>query len=127
MTTDTKKFTSTHEWLACVGEEMIIGITDHAQQLLGDLVFVELPEIGNTVKAGEELGVVESVKAASDFYAPISGTITAINEKVRQDVALINQSPEDAGWLVKIKANNPDELGKLLDKDQYQHQISEEH
>lgn len=127
MTSNTKKFTSTHEWLASMGDEMIMGITDHAQQLLGDLVFVELPEIGCNIKAGEELGVVESVKAASDFYAPISGTVTAVNEKVRQDVALINQSPEDAGWLVKIKANNPDELNQLLDKDQYQNQIGEEH
>jgi len=127
MANDTKKFTSTHEWLAPSNEDMIIGITFHAQQLLGDLVFVELPEIGREVKAGEELGVVESVKAASDFYAPISGTVTGINEKVREDVALINQSPEDIGWLVKIKASNPNELAELMDNDQYQNQITQEH
>jgi glycine cleavage system H protein len=127
MANDTKKFTSTHEWLAPIDDDMVVGITFHAQQLLGDLVFVELPEIGHQVKAGDELGVVESVKAASDFYAPISGTITAVNEKVRQDVALINQSPEEDGWLVKIKANNPNELAELLDSDQYQRQIAQEH
>jgi glycine cleavage system H protein len=127
MANDTKKFTSTHEWLAQIDDDMVVGITFHAQQLLGDLVFVELPEIGRQVKAGDELGVIESVKAASDFYSPISGTVTAVNENVRQNIALINQSPEDAGWLVKIKANNPNELTELLDSDQYQGQIAQDH
>ena len=121
------KFTSTHEWLLSEGHDMTIGITDHAQQLLGDLVFVELPEVGLHVKAGDELGVVESVKAASDFYAPISGTITAINSAVQQDAALVNQSPEQAGWLVKIKASNPNELAELLNAEQYLHHVAEGH
>ena len=123
----TKKYTTTHEWLDTAHEEITIGITDHAQQLLGDLVFVELPEIGRMVQAKEEIGVVESVKAASDFYAPISGTIVAVNETVRNNVALINQSPEESGWLIKIKASNLDELNHLLDQNQYQHHIAEEH
>lgn len=106
---------------------MTIGITDHAQQLLGDLVFIDLPEIGRDVKAGDELGVVESVKAASDFYAPISGTVVAINEAVQQNAALVNQSPEQTGWLVKIKASNPNEIAELLSAEQYQHHIAEDH
>jgi glycine cleavage system H protein len=123
----TKKYTTTHEWLDTAHEEITIGITDHAQQLLGDLVFVELPEIGRMVQAKEEIGVVESVKAASDFYAPISGTIVAVNETVRNNVALINQSPEESGWLIKIKASNLDELNHLLDQNQYQQHVAEEH
>ena len=121
------KFTATHEWLLPEGHDMTIGITDHAQQLLGDLVFIDLPEIGRDVKAGDELGVVESVKAASDFYAPISGTLVAINEAVQQNAALVNQSPEQTGWLVKIKASNPNEIAELLSAEQYQHHIAEDH
>lgn len=127
MTNDTTKYTSTHEWLTIINGEIVVGITNHAQQLLGDLVFVELPEVGKQVKAGEELGVVESVKAAADFYAPISGTITEVNENISKNVALINQSPEEEGWLVKMKADNMDEIFQLLDKNQYQHHITEDH
>ena len=121
------KFTATHEWLLPEGHDMTIGITEHAQHLLGDLVFIEMPEVGRDVKAGDELGVVESVKAASDFYAPISGTVVAINEAVQQNAALVNQSPEQAGWLVKIKASNPNEIAELLSADQYQQNIAEDH
>ena len=98
------KFTRTHEWLKSNGTEMTIGITEHAQQLLGDMVFVELPEKGDEVNAGDELGVVESVKAASDFYAPISGVVIAVNQQVSENPALVNSDPYGAGWLVKIKA-----------------------
>lgn len=120
------KYTRTHEWLQIDKETMIIGITDHAQQLLGDMVFVELPEEGAEVKAGQELGVVESVKAASDFYAPISGKVTAVNLQVSENPALVNTDPYGAGWLVKIKANNPDDINNLLDESQYQNEIAEE-
>src|SRR5262245_61930952 len=101
------KFTHTHEWLENNGKEITVGITDHAQQLLGDMVFVELPQEGDEVKAGDELGVVESVKAASDFYAPISGVVVAINQKVSENPALVNSDPYGAGWLVKLRASNP--------------------
>lgn len=120
------KFTKTHEWLKEEGNEVIIGITDHAQQLLGDMVFVEMPEPGDEVHAGEELGVVESVKAASDFYAPISGIVSEINDAVVENPALVNTDPYATGWLVKLKPKNPSEINALLSQDQYQNEIAEE-
>ena len=92
------KFTSTHEWLQVAQDDMIIGITDHAQQLLGDMVFIELPHAGQEVQAGQELGVVESVKAASDFYAPISGVVIAVN-----DAAADNLAEVEAAWAAEIE------------------------
>ena len=121
------KFTTTHEWLKKGQDEVTIGITEHAQQLLGDMVFVELPEIGDMVNAGEELGVVESVKAASDFYAPISGVVTAVNEAVASNPALVNTDPYNEGWLVKLKPSQLNEINNLLSADQYQNEIAEEH
>ncbi|WP_058534382.1 glycine cleavage system protein GcvH [Legionella saoudiensis] len=121
------KFTSTHEWLKEEQSEVVIGITDHAQQLLGDMVFVELPEIGDAVDAGDELGVVESVKAASDFYAPISGIVTAINEAVVENPAIVNTDPYNAGWLVKLKPSDLSEIDNLLTAEEYQNETAEEH
>ena len=120
------KFTVTHEWLKTGQDEVTVGITDHAQQLLGDMVFVELPEIGDAVNAGQELGVVESVKAASDFYAPVSGVVTAVNEAVVENPALVNSDPYVAGWLVKMKPSHLNEINELLNADQYQNEIAEE-
>lgn len=120
------KFTSTHEWLKNEQEEVTVGITDHAQELLGDMVFVELPEIGDEVNAGQELGVVESVKAASDFYAPVSGVVTAVNDAVVKNPAIVNHDPYHEGWLVKLKPTHPDEINDLLSADQYQNEIAEE-
>ena len=120
------KFTKTHEWIKEEQYEVIVGITEHAQELLGDMVFVELPEVGDTVQAGDELGVVESVKAASDFYAPVSGVVTAINEEVVAEPSLVNSDPLHTGWLVKLKPNNPEELNNLLSADEYQNDIAEE-
>ncbi|WP_028388832.1 glycine cleavage system protein GcvH [Legionella fairfieldensis] len=120
------KFTRTHEWLRLEGEEMVVGITEHAQQLLGDMVFVELPEVGDEINAGEELGVVESVKAASDFYAPVSGQVTAVNQEVSENPALVNSDPYGTGWLVKIRPANVTELNGLLNADQYQNEIAED-
>jgi glycine cleavage system H protein len=121
------KFTSTHEWLREGQDEVTVGITEHAQELLGDMVFVELPEVGDKVNAGEELGVVESVKAASDFYAPISGVVTAVNELVVENPSLVNTDPYTSGWLVKLKPSHPDEITTLLNAEQYQKEISEDH
>lgn len=121
------KFTSTHEWVSNDQDEMIMGITQHAQQLLGDMVFVDLPQIGDEIHAGDELGVVESVKAASDFYAPISGTVIAVNENVNENPALVNSDPYGAGWLVKIKANDSEELMELMDAEEYEDEIAEDH
>ena len=120
------KYTKTHEWLRENDNEMTIGITEHAQKLLGDLVYVELPAIGHQRNAGDEIGVVESVKAASDFYAPVSGIIVGINEKISEDPGLVNQSPYEDGWLIKIKATDSTEFETLLDADQYNSELAKE-
>lgn len=121
------RFTKTHEWIKSDSVDMVMGITDHAQQLLGDMVFVDLPQVGDEISAGDEMGVVESVKAASDFYAPISGVITAVNQQVNADPALVNSDPYGGGWLVKIKASDSEEINSLLNDEQYQKEIAEDH
>lgn len=121
------RFTKTHEWLKVGEEDVTIGITEHAQQLLGDMVFIELPEEGDEVKKGDELGVVESVKAASDFYAPVSGVVTAVNQAANENPALVNSEPLGAGWLVKMRLSDPEELKTLLTQEQYQQEITEDH
>lgn len=114
------KYTTTHEWVdRQSSEEMTIGITDHAQKLLGDVVFVELPKVGDKIIAGKEFGVVESVKAASDLYSPISGEVIAINDQLAADPALINQDAYQTGWMIKIKPTNQDDFEKLLDATAY--------
>ena len=121
------KFTETHEWLDSSAEDMLIGITDHAQQLLGEMLYVELPQVGDEINAGDELGVLESVKAASDFYAPISGVVVAINEQVNENPALVNSDPYGAGWLIRMRANDLDEINALLDDEEYHNAIAEDH
>lgn len=118
------KFTSTHEWLKEEQGEVTVGITDHAQELLGDMVFVELPRVGDEFHAGDELGVVESVKAASDFYAPMSGVVTAVNNEVVDKPELVNSAPYTSAWLVKMKPTQMSEMEKLLTLDQYQTEIA---
>lgn len=121
------KFTKTHEWLKPTeAEDWMMGITEHAQKLLGDMVFIELPDLGRSVHKGEEMGVVESVKAASDFYSPVAGVITEINQAVLDNPALVNQDPEGEGWLIKIKPNDRQTGDNLLDADEYQREIREE-
>lgn len=113
-------YTSSHEWVKDEGDDTVtIGITDHAQELLGDLVFVELPEIGDNIEAGGEAGVVESVKAASDIYSPVSGEVIEINEDLNDSPELINEQPYDAGWIYKIKLSNSAEMDDLLNEDGY--------
>lgn len=121
------KFTSTHEWLKLEQDEGIIGITDHAQELLGDMVYVELPEIGKEFNAGDEMGVVESVKAASDFYAPISGVVIAVNSEVVDNPGIVNSDPYHSGWLVRIKPSNLNEANELLNANQYEEEIAKGH
>lgn len=113
------KFTQTHEWIEPGQTDMRVGISNHAQKLLGALVFVELPEAGRHVQAGEEIGVVESVKAASDFYAPITGTITAINSNLQDKPEMINEDPYGEGWLVRIKPDSASDLDTLLSNNDY--------
>lgn len=98
-----KHYTPTHEWIEVDGDEGTVGISDHAQKELGEIVYVELPKIGEEVEKGEEVCVLESTKAAADVYSPASGRIIAINEAVRQTPSLINRAPESAGWLYKLK------------------------
>ncbi len=117
------KYAKSHEWIRAAGEEGTVGITDHAQHELTDVVFVELPEPGKKVKAGEACAVVESVKTASDIYTPVTGEITAVNKAVTENPALVNTEPYAGGWLFKIKLANPAELNSLLSADQYQAQI----
>ncbi len=119
------KYTKSHEWLRIEDDGLItIGISDHAQALLGDLVFVELPEAGTEFVAGDECCVVESVKAASDVYMPISGEIVEINEALADEPEIINSSPYDNGWLFKMRAS-AEELDDLMDADAYQAEIDE--
>ena len=114
------KYTKSHEWVRVEGDGTItVGITDHAQELLGDLVFVELPEVGKEFAAEQEAAVVESVKAASDVYAPISGTVTSVNTSVSDSPEAVNQDAY-AAWLFKMKPDNTADLDKLLDAAAYQ-------
>jgi len=113
-------FTQSHEWVEPEGEVRRVGITDHAQHLLGDIVFTELPKVGQQVKMGESMLVVESPKAAADVYAPLSGQIVEVNSALEADPATINRSPYEDGWLVKIKPSMPAEANSLLDHANYQ-------
>lgn len=112
-------FTEDHEWISVEGGVATVGITIHAQEQLGDLVFVDLPEVGRTVSKGEGIVVVESVKAASDVYAPVDGEVVEVNDAVSSDPALINQAAEGEGWLFKLKLSNEGQLSGLLDKAGY--------
>jgi len=115
------KFSETHEWSLDNGDGTItMGISNQAQGFLGDVVFVDLPEVGDEVEAGETFSLVESVKAASDLYAPVTGEIVEINEELEDSPELINESPYSAGWIVKIKMSDTAELDELLSNDDYQ-------
>jgi glycine cleavage system H protein len=113
------KFTEDHEWIRIEGDIGTIGITDYAQEQLGDVVYVELPDVGRKVEKGKDMAVVESVKAASEVYAPVSGSVTAINEKLTAEPATVNSAAMGDGWFVKIKLSNPSELDKLMDEAAY--------
>lgn len=114
------KYLESHEWVRDQGDgTVLVGITDHAQDQLGDVVFVELPEVGSVLAAGDDLGVVESVKAASDIYAPVAGEILEINEALEESPELVNSDPYTEGWFVKIKLADADELNSLMDAQGY--------
>lgn len=114
------KYAATHEWVRIEGDLIVTGISDHAQDALGDLVYVESPEVGRQVTAGEPVGVVESVKTASDIHAPISGTVVEINEALDDDPDFVNDDPYGKGWIYKIKADNPADVEKLLNHTEYE-------
>ena len=115
------KYAKTHEWVANEGDLITVGISDHAQELLGDIVYVELPEIGRLVELNESIAVIESVKAASDIYAPLAGTVEAVNEALESEPTLVNSAPYEAGWLFKIRISaDTVDTNHLLDFETYQ-------
>ena len=120
-----KKFTKDHEWIDVEGDVARIGITNYAQEQLGDVVFVELPEAGRQFQQGNDAAVVESVKAASEVYAPVSGEIVEPNTKLEDDPALVNQDPAESGWFFTMKVSNPDELNDLMDEAAYADYVTE--
>ena len=113
------KYTPDHEWVLVDGDTVTVGITHHAQDALGDVVFVDLPEIGKSFAQKDVAGVVESVKAAADVYMPVSGAITEVNEDLRNDPSLANSDPLGKGWFFKVKLSNPAEVDALLDETAY--------
>lgn len=117
------RFTETHEWIALEKEVGTVGITSFAQQELGEIVYVQLPEIGREVAAGEEIAVLESTKAAADIYAPVSGEVIAVNDALSRSTEPLNVSSEQEGWLFKIRIKDRSEYDSLLDRHQYQEQI----
>jgi len=121
------RYASTHEWVRNEGDgTYTIGISEHAQELLGDMVFVEVPDVGDVVATGDDVAVAESVKAASDVYAPMSGEVVAVNEDLEDTPELVNSDPYGDGWLFRIKAEDPEEFDGLLDAEGYENSIDEE-
>lgn len=120
------KYTEEHEWVLIEDETVTIGITDFAQDALGDVVFVELPEEGTMVETGKSFGVVESVKAVSDIYAPVSGEVVEVNEELPDTPEIVNSSPYEDGWMVKVKLDDPAELDDLLNAEAYKAFVEEQ-
>ncbi len=121
------RYATSHEWVRNDGDGIVtVGITEHAQELLGDMVFVELPEVGESVSAGDDVAVAESVKAASDIYAPVSGEIVEVNEDLEDSPELVNSDAYGDGWMFKIKLDDASELEALLDAEGYENSIDED-
>lgn len=114
------KYASTHEWVKIEGDLVVTGISDHAQDALGDLVYVEAPEVGTELTAGQQAGVVESVKTASDIHAPISGVVVEVNEALEEDPDFVNDDPYNKGWIYKIKPHDMADVEELLSSEQYE-------
>jgi glycine cleavage system H protein len=121
------RFTTDHEWIRLQGDLAVIGITDYAQSQLGDVVYVELPEIGRQVEKGKEAAVVESVKAASEVYAPVSGEVAEVNDAITADPAKVNADPMGEGWFIKLRLSDPEELDGLMDEEAYQRFVEGQH
>jgi len=120
----TTYFTRDHEWIRVEGDQATVGISDHAQEALGDIVYAEVPDAGKQLSKGAEAAVVESVKAASDVYAPVSGEVTEGNPAIADDPAIINRDPEGEGWFFKLKLSNPGELDGLMDEAAYREWVT---
>ena len=121
-----KKYSKEHEWIQADGDSATIGITEHAQEQLGELVFVQLPEVGQSLSVGDEAATVESVKAASEVYAVVSGTVSEVNETLNDAPETVNSAAEGDGWLYKVTLANPQELDDLMDKTAYDKFVAEE-
>lgn len=122
---ETCRYLKTHEWARAEGGEALVGVSDHAQKEITDVVFVELPKVGRKVAKGEAVAVVESVKAAFDIYSPVSGEISAVNDAVAKDPALVNRSPHEEGWLFRVRMSDPRDLEGLMDFPAYQEFLKE--
>ncbi|KAH7838599.1 hypothetical protein Vadar_028791 [Vaccinium darrowii] len=120
------KYADSHEWVKVEGNSAVVGITDHAQDHLGDVVYVELPEVGAPVTQGGSFGAVESVKATSDINSPVSGTVVEVNEELSSSPGLVNASPYETGWIIKVEISNAEELKSLMDSEQYSKFCEEE-
>ena len=120
------RYTREHEWVLVEGSKATIGITDFAQHELGEVVFVELPKVGDSVTQGESFGTIESVKAASDIYAPVSGEVTEINDELTESPELINDDPYGDAWLIRVEMSDPSEFDQLMTADDYKHYVEEE-
>tara|TARA_B100000614_G_scaffold76334_1_gene68191 strand:- start:5003 stop:5386 length:384 start_codon:yes stop_codon:yes gene_type:complete len=118
------KYASSHEWVRVEGDTAVIGISDHAQQELTDLAFIELPEVGTALSSGDACGVVESVKTASDIYAPVSGEVTEINDALESEPGIVNEDPYGDGWFYRIRLSNADEVEDLLTPEDYAEQVN---
>jgi len=123
----TLRFTKDHEWVRLDGDLAVVGITDYAQSQLGDVVYVELPEIGRRVEQGKEAAVVESVKAASEVYAPVSGEVAEVNEALAADPAMVNADAMGDGWFLKVRLDDPKQLDGLMDEAAYKRLLEEQH
>jgi len=126
MTPNDRRYNKSHEWVRIEGDAAVVGITDHAQEALGDITFVELPAVGDTVTQGAECGAIESVKAAEDLYSPISGVVAEVNLELEDSPEIINEDPYGKGWMFKVKDFDPAEAGKLMDAAAYDKMVEEE-
>ncbi|HEY7725028.1 MAG TPA: glycine cleavage system protein GcvH [Anaeromyxobacteraceae bacterium] len=123
---DDLKYTREHEWCRVEGSRALVGITDHAQDQLGDIVYLELPDVGDAVRKGEAFGVVESTKAVSDIFAPVTGKVVEVNDPLSESPETINEDPYEEGWLIRVEISDPAELGDLLDAAGYRKFVEDE-
>lgn len=120
------RYAESHEWARKEGNAIVVGISDFAQESLSDIVYVELPEVGDTLEQGDEFGVVESVKAASEVYAPVSGEVIAINERLEDEPEIVNESPYGDGWFIRLKPDDPGQWDEMMSDDEYETFVAEE-
>ena len=120
-----KRFTKEHEWVEIQGDHAVVGISAHAAEELGDITFIELPELDDDVAKGDQISTVESVKTAEDIYSPVSGTVAAVNESLEESPEIVNDSPESEGWIVKLSGVSEEDLGSLMSEDEYKQYLAQ--